>query len=100
MATLHLRNVEGGWRLGLKMAALGEGMTLREYCVCKLSLGLGGVDVAQSVADGGKVAKSSVVEPLLGKVDQVKQQVAKLSVPRPEHNSKTCTVYKCGMCAK
>jgi hypothetical protein len=70
MASIYLRNIDPILKVQVKVAAAEAGMTLEAYCEQKL---------------GGNPGK---------------KPVAAVATPPSSgnHDSKTCKVYKCGMC--
>lgn len=84
---INLRSVTGELHQKLKMRAAQEGVTIESLCVRFLWWGL---DTASQVSDA--TFKDGVA-------DVGVSGLARLLEKKDKHDSKTCRIYKCGMCA-
>jgi hypothetical protein len=84
---INLRSATGELHQKLKMRAAQEGVTIESLCVRFLWWGLD----TPSGSLGGTFKDGT---PDVGVVG-----LARLLEKKSEHDSKTCRIYKCGMCA-
>lgn len=81
---VNLRSVTGELHQKLKMRAAQEGVTIESLCVRFLWWGL-------DTPSQNEVATFKDGTPDVG--------LARAFEKKAEHDSKTCRIYKCGMCA-
>lgn len=85
---INLRSVTGELHQRLKMRAAQEGVTIESLCVRFLWWGLDNASPDEATATFKD-----------GSPDVGVAGLARLLEKKDKHDSKTCRIYKCGMCA-
>jgi hypothetical protein len=109
---LNIRNMDVTLVTRLKSEAALSGQTLRAHCVAllsqKLAVNTPGVEAQRSVGviaprevlatDRGKRGDSREYPPV-EPMDVLSKAARLAPSAHPQHDPKTCRIYKCGMCA-